>query len=147
MKTMRLILINNDKKEKMMKVVISSTGKDINASIDPRFGRCAYYIIYDLENDTFEVVENKSRNATGGAGIQASQAVVDMHADAVITTNIGPNAFRVLNAADIKVYSGITGTVNQSIANFKEGTLGEAKSSNVGEKFGMGPGSGRGGIN
>ena len=130
-----------------MIVVISSTGKDITASIDPRFGRCAYYIAYDLEKDTFEAVENRSRSATGGAGIQASQAVADMNAGAVITTNIGPNAFRVLEAAGIKVYSGITGTVKQAIEDFKKGSLGAAGTPNVGEKFGMGQGQGRGGMN
>ena len=129
-----------------MIVVISSTGKDINSSIDPRFGRCAYYIAYDLEKETFEAVENTSRNATGGAGIQASQAVADMNADAVITTNIGPNAFRVLEAAGIKVYSGISGTINQAVEGMKKGSLGEAKSPNVGEKFGMSQGPGRGGM-
>ena len=123
-----------------MIIVISSTGKDTEASVDPRFGRCAYYIAYDLEKDTFEVVDNKSRNATGGAGIQAAQAVADMNADAVITTNIGPNAFRVLETAGIKVYSGVTGTVKQAVSDFKEGSLGTAKSPNVGEKFGMGQG-------
>jgi len=130
-----------------MIVVVSSTGNEITASIDPRFGRCAYYIAYDLEKDTFKAVENTSRNATGGAGIQAAQAVADMDADAVITTNIGPNAFRVLEAAGIKVYSGTTGTVSQAIEDLKKGSLGTAKSPNVGEKFGMGQGPGRGGTN
>ena len=129
-----------------MIVVISSTGKNITSSIDPRFGRCAYYIAYDLEKDTFEAVENTSRNATGGAGIQAAQAVSEMNAEAAVTTNIGPNAFRVLEAAGIKVYSGITGTVDQAIRDLKKGSLGAAKSPNVGEKFGMGQGTGRGGM-
>lgn len=121
-----------------MKLVISSTGQDLDASIDPRFGRCSYYIAYDTEKMTFEVVENKSRNATGGAGIQASQTVADLNADAVITTNIGPNAFRVLEAAGIKVYSGVTGTVKQAIEEFKKGSLGTTEKPNVDEKFGMG---------
>jgi len=121
-----------------MKLVISSTGKDMDDSIDPRFGRCSYYIAYDTEKDTFEAVENKSRNATGGAGIQASQAAADLGADAVITTNIGPNAFRVLETAGIKVYSGVTGTVRQAVEGFKNGSLGTTEKPNVGEKFGMG---------
>ena len=129
-----------------MIIVVSSTGTDIDASIDPRFGRCAYYIVYDLDKESFEAVENTSRNATGGAGIQASQAVADMNADAVITTNIGPNAFRVLETAGIKVYSGVSGTVKQAIDDFKKGILGTSESPNVGEKFGMGQGPGRGGM-
>ena len=129
-----------------MKLVISSVGNDLDSAIDPRFGRCAYYIAYDLDNDTFEAVENKSRIAAGGAGIQAAQAVAEMKADAVITTNIGPNAFRVLETAGIKVYSGLTGSVKQAIEDFRKGSLGTAKSPNVEGKFGLGPGSGTGGI-
>ncbi len=121
-----------------MKLVISSTGTSMDDSIDPRFGRCSYYIAYDTEKDKFEAVENKSRNATGGAGIQASQAAADLGADAVITTNIGPNAFRVLETAGIKVYSGVTGTVRQAVEDFKSGSLGTTEKPNVGEKFGMG---------
>jgi predicted Fe-Mo cluster-binding NifX family protein len=121
-----------------MKLVISSTGKNMDDPIDPRFGRCSYYIAYDTEKGTFEAVENKSRNATGGAGIQASQAAADLGADAVITTNIGPNAFRVLETAGIKVYSGVTGTVRQAVEDFKNGSLGTTEKPNVGEKFGMG---------
>ena len=130
-----------------MKLAISSNGTGLDSAIDPRFGRCAYYIVYDLDNDTFDTVENKSRMAAGGAGIQSAQAVADLKADAVITTNIGPNAFRVLETAGIKVYSGLTGSVKQAIEDFKKGSLGTAKSPNVGQKFGMGPGSGRGGMN
>jgi predicted Fe-Mo cluster-binding NifX family protein len=121
-----------------MKLIISSTGKDMDDSIDPRFGRCSYYIAYDTEKDTYEAVENKSRNATGGAGIQASQAAADLGADAVITTNMGPNAFRVLETAGIKVYSGVTGTVRKAVEDFKKGSLGTTEKPNVGEKFGMG---------
>jgi len=129
-----------------MIVAISSSGTDLGSAIDPRFGRCAYYIVYDLDNDSFKAIENESRMATGGAGIQAAQAVADMKAGAVITTNIGPNAFRVLEAAGIKVYSGITGTVEKAIAEFKKGSLGKSASPNVAEKFGMGQGRGQKGM-
>ena len=129
-----------------MIVVISSTGTDQGSAIDPRFGRCAYYMVYDMEQDNYKAVENQSRNATGGAGIQAAQTVADMDAGAVITTNIGPNAFRVLDSAGIKVYSGVSGTVKDAIEDYKKGSLGTSKSPNVGDKFGMGSGQGRGGI-
>lgn len=128
-----------------MLLAISSSGETLESLVDPRFGRCAYYIVYDMDNGTFKVVENISRNATGGAGIQAAQAVSDMKADVVITTNIGPNAFRVLQTAGIKVHSGVSGTVGKAIEDFKKGSLGTASSPNVGDKFGMGPGPGRGG--
>ncbi len=106
-----------------MKICISSLGTNLDSSVDPRFGRCPYFIIYNTENDTFEYFENGSRNAMGGAGIQAAQFVVEKGADAVISGNIGPNSFRVLAAANIKIYSGVSGTVKEAIEKLKNGKL------------------------
>ena len=122
-----------------MKLAISSNGDSLESSIDPRFGRSQYYIIYNTDEDTYESISNTSRQATGGAGIQAAQDISNKGVDAVITTNIGPNAFRVLEAAQIKVYSGISGSVKKAVEDFKKGSFDTASSPNVGEKFGMGP--------
>ncbi|MBW2001843.1 MAG: NifB/NifX family molybdenum-iron cluster-binding protein, partial [Deltaproteobacteria bacterium] len=32
-----------------MKIAVSSTGTDLNSEIDPRFGRCAYFIIVNTD--------------------------------------------------------------------------------------------------
>jgi predicted Fe-Mo cluster-binding NifX family protein len=126
-----------------MIVAITSSGKTPESSVDPRFGRCPYYLLYDTDKDTFEAINNSGQSAYGGAGVQAAQAVSDMNADVLITTNIGPNAFRVLDSAGIKVYSGVSGTVKEAIDNFKKGTLGLISSPNVGHKYGAGPGHGK----
>jgi len=60
-----------------MKIAISSSGTSLDSNVDPRFGRCQYYIIYDTNTDSFEYVDNESRQAMGGAGIQASQFLVN----------------------------------------------------------------------
>lgn len=106
-----------------MKICISASGKDMDSNVDPRFGRCPYYIFYDSESDGFEYFENQSRNAMGGAGIQAAQFVIDKGADTVLSGAIGPNAFRVLNSAGINIYSGIVGTVKSAIDDLKNGKL------------------------
>jgi len=128
-----------------MRVAISSNGESLESSIDPRFGRSQYYIIYNTDDDTYESIGNTSRQATGGAGIQAAQDISNTGVEAVITTNIGPNAYRVLEAAKIKVYSGVTGSVKKAVEDFKKGSFDTTSSPNVGEKFGMGPGNTRGG--
>jgi len=129
-----------------MKVAISSNGESLESSIDPRFGRSQYYIIYNTDGDTYESISNTSRQATGGAGIQAAQYISNTGVEAVITTNIGPNAYRVLEAAKIKVYSGVTGSVKKAVEDFKKGSFNTTSSPNVGEKFGMGQGNAGGGI-
>ncbi len=119
-----------------MKICISSSGTDLDSNVDPRFGRCPYFIMYDSENDTFEYFENESRNAMGGAGIQAAQAVINRGANTVISGNIGPNAFKVLAAADINIYSGVSGTVREAIEKLKNGKLVLTLSPDVQSHFG-----------
>ncbi len=128
-----------------MKVAISTNGESLESSIDPRFGRSQYYLIYNTDDDTYESIINPSRQATGGAGIQAAQDISNMGVEAVITTNVGPNAFRVLEAAKIKVFSGVTGSVKKAVEDFKAGSFDTTASPTVGEKFGMGSGNARGG--
>ena len=126
------------KKGKKMKLCITSTGTSLDSNVDPRFGRCPYFIIYDTEDNTFESIENASREAMGGAGIQAGQLVASKCTGAVITGNFGPNAFRVLQAAKIKMYSGVSGTVREAIEKYKSGQLTETSAPDVQSHYGMG---------
>ncbi|MHB1274765.1 MAG: NifB/NifX family molybdenum-iron cluster-binding protein [Candidatus Humimicrobiaceae bacterium] len=121
-----------------MKIAITSTGTSLDSNVDPRFGRCPYFIIYDIDNDTFEAIENASRQAMGGAGIQAGQLIASKNVEAVFTGNFGPNAFRVLQTAKIKTYSGVSGTVREAIEKYKNGQLTETSAPDVGSHYGMG---------
>jgi predicted Fe-Mo cluster-binding NifX family protein len=60
-----------------MKIAISSMGKDLNAQIDPRFGRCQYFIVVDSDTMEFEAIENPNISAMGGAGIQSGQMMAE----------------------------------------------------------------------
>ncbi|MGM0367354.1 MAG: NifB/NifX family molybdenum-iron cluster-binding protein [Actinomycetota bacterium] len=126
-----------------MIVAVSSTGTSLDSNVDARFGRCPYFIIYDTENDSFEHVENQARQAMGGAGIQTGQMVANKGAKAVITGNVGPNAFRVLASAKLKVYSGVAGSVKDAIEKLKKGELDETSGPDVSSHFGMGGGGRR----
>lgn len=126
-----------------MKIGISSTGKDLDAQVDPRFGRCQYFLIVDIDTVSFEYISNESAMASGGAGIQAAQSIAKAGVEAVITGNIGPNAFQTLSAAGIKVVTGVSGTVKDAVEKYKKGELKETTAPSVGSHFGMG-GSGRG---
>ncbi len=123
-----------------MKIAISSSGTTLESGVDPRFGRCPYYIIYETENDSFESVENKSGQAAGGAGIQAAQIISDMKVESLITGNIGPNAFRVLSATSVKIYSGATGSIKDAIEKFKKGEYKQTGGPDVESHFGIGRG-------
>ena len=127
-----------------MKVAVSATGEDLDAQIDPRFGRCQYFIIVDVDSMKYETVPNESAMASGGAGIQAAQSVAGMGVEAVITGNVGPNAFQTLNASGIKIVTGANGIVKDAVERYKKGELKETSSPTVDEHSGMGGGAGRG---
>jgi predicted Fe-Mo cluster-binding NifX family protein len=132
-----------------MKIAVSATGKDLNCQIDPRFGRCQYFIFIDPETMEFEGFENTGLMASGGAGVQAAQLVAQKGASALITGNLGPNAASALLAAGIKVYLVPSGTVREVTEALRSGTLQEASGPTVPPHFGkpintLSPG-GRGG--
>jgi predicted Fe-Mo cluster-binding NifX family protein len=121
-----------------MKICITSEGNNLDSKVDPRFGRCQYFIIADADTLECEVVENPNIESMGGAGIQSAQLVASKHVKAVLTGNIGPNAFQTLNAAVIDIYTGVSGSVKEAIAAYKSGKLKKTESPSVGSKFGMG---------
>jgi len=128
-----------------MKVVVSSTGKDLDAQIDPRFGRCAYFIIVDTETMAFEAFDNSNMALGGGAGIQSAQFVASKGAKVAITGNCGPNAVRTLGAAGVEIIVGQTGTVRRAVEDYKAGKLKTTDAPNVSDHYGMGGGSTQGG--
>jgi predicted Fe-Mo cluster-binding NifX family protein len=114
-----------------MKIAVTSTGKTLDSQVDQRFGRAAYFMIVDTETIDFTVVENENIAAAGGAGISSAKTIIDNGAQAVLTGNCGPNAERTLNAAGIKLYTGVNGTVSEVVELFKAGKLTETTEPNV----------------
>jgi predicted Fe-Mo cluster-binding NifX family protein len=128
-----------------MKVVVTSSGADLNAPASPVFGRCPTYIFVDTETMQFEAVPNPSISAGGGAGIQAAQFVVEQGAQAALTGNVGPNAFNVFQAAGVPIYLLSGGTVREAVEMYKNGQLQPVGGANVQAGMGMGRGMGMGG--
>ena len=82
-----------------MKICVTATANSLDAQIDPRFGRCSYFVIVDSETMQFEAVPNMAAAASGGAGIQAAQTIAKEGVKLLITGNVGPKAFQALAAA------------------------------------------------
>ena len=127
-----------------MKICVTATGRDLHAQVDPRFGRCQYFVFVDSDTMAFEAMPNDAIAAPGGAGIQAAQAVVNKGVDVLISGNIGPNAFQVLFAAGVKVATGAYGTVKEAVEMYKSGKLRETGASTITAHAGMGAGTGGG---
>ena len=120
-----------------MKIAVTSKSNNLESEIDPRFGRCSYFLIVDTDTMSFEHLSNESAMASGGAGIQAAQNVAKTGVEVVVTGNMGPNAFQTLSAAGIRVFIGANGTVKEAVEKYKKGELKEAAAPNVGSHSGM----------
>ena len=128
-----------------MKICVTATAGDLNAQVDPRFGRSQYFVFVDSDTMAFEAMLNEAIAAPGGAGIQAAQTVLNRGGNVVISGNIGPNAFQVLSTAGVKIATGAYGTVKEAVEMYKTGRLSEAGISTVATHAGMGAGVGAGG--
>jgi len=135
-----------------MKIAISATAPQLDAEVDPRFGRCQYFLIVDTETMEFGAIDNSAMSAPGGAGIQAAQLVAGQGVEAVVTGDCGPNAYQVLSAASIPVFVGASGSVRDVVEAYKKGMLSPIAAASTGPGAGMrggmggGMGGGRGGM-
>jgi len=132
-----------------MRVCVSATSGSLDSQVDPRFGRCQYFVIVDSETMQFEAIPNSSAGAMSGAGIQAAQTIANKGVKVLITGNIGPNAYQVLSSAGIEILTGASGTVREAVESFKNGKLrdaatGPTAAAHSGVSPGMGGGMGMG---
>lgn len=111
-----------------MIVAISVKSDSPEAKIDLRFGRCNYFTIIDTETNDISFIKNHSKDS--GSGINAANTVLNAKIDTVIVGNIGPKAFQVLNKADITIYEGFEGTINDNMEKLKNGALNKLSSPN-----------------
>ena len=123
-----------------MKIAVAATGGDLDAQVDPRFGRCKGFVIVDSETMESVAIDNPGGMAGGGAGIQAAQAVARGGAEVVLAGNFGPNAHGALAAGGIRAYVVQGGTVREAVEAFRGGQLTEAAEASVPSHFGMAQG-------
>ncbi len=133
-----------------MRICITSSGPDLDSLVDPRFGRCPYFIFVDSDNlEKIDVVSNEGINAARGAGVRSAQTVIAQKAEAVITGNVGPNSFMVLSSSKIKVFQTLTKLkIKEALSSFNQDKLSEitrpvgTRFSASGQRRGLGRGRG-----
>ncbi|MFC1836228.1 NifB/NifX family molybdenum-iron cluster-binding protein [Thermodesulfobacteriota bacterium] len=115
-----------------MKIALTTQGSDLDAEMDPRFGRARYILIVDSEDGSVQVMNNAdNKGAMGGAGIQAGKALADRKVQVLLTGHCGPNAFRTLEAAGIKVGTSQTGKAKDALARLSSNQVEFAARPNV----------------
>lgn len=107
-----------------MKIVITSRGENLESEMDPRFGRCQYFIILDNEDvQNFKAISNDAALSGGGAGIKAAQTVINEGVEAVVSGNFGPKAYDALSSAEVKLYTTDAATVREAVEAFGSGNV------------------------
>jgi predicted Fe-Mo cluster-binding NifX family protein len=111
-----------------MKIAISSTGETFQDQLDPRFGRAAGFIVFDLDSGQAEFIDNQgNQQASKGAGIHAAQNVARSGAQVVITGHVGPKAYAALESGGIRVFQSETKSVQEVIDDYRQGRLSQAQ--------------------
>jgi len=116
-------------KENKLKVAVSSKGKNLESEVSDVFGRSPYFVIVEIEGKEIkrtEIIENKSTEQMSGAGVLTAQLMAEKNVNAVITGNVGPRAFDVLNQFNIGIYVG-DGTIKKVLQEFIDGKLKKTK--------------------
>ena len=109
-----------------MKLCVTSKEPSLDSQVDPRFGRCNYFLVLNEEGELVEKIPNPGNKTPKGAGIKAAQAVIDRGIEVVITGKVGPNAVDVLLGSDIEIYVGISDvSVKEAFNLYKEDNLKE----------------------
>ncbi len=121
-----------------MKLAVCARSEGLKAEVDERFGRSPYFVIVDTENEqVISSVRNTNADASGGAGPQSAQLLSEHDVEAIAVGNVGPNAATALEAAKIKIYTGLEGTVSTTVQKFKEGKMTPITGATVSSHSGM----------
>lgn len=120
-----------------MKICVTSQGENLDSELDTRFGRCKYFLIVEKDSLEFETIPNPNIEVMGGAGIQSGQLVASKGVNAVLTGNVGPNAFQTLKTAGVDVITGLSGNVREAIEKYKKGEVKPTQGPSVNSKFGL----------
>lgn len=108
-----------------MKIAVSATGQNKENLLDRRFGRCDYFQIYNTQTGEYSVLSNQGVDSGGGAGIAAASQMIDEKAEVIITGNLGPNAFELIEKAGIKACSCDAVPVFRAIDMYQKNQLSE----------------------
>ena len=122
-----------------MKILVVSGKGGLDDVVSPVFGRCESYTIVTVTDGKItdsEVIKNGSACASFGAGVSASQFVVDLEPDVVIAVKIGPKAFSLLEQAGMKVVLA-EGNIKDAVEAYLKGELKESKEANCGTHNGV----------
>ncbi len=107
-----------------MKILFTTSGNNLDAMLDGRFGRADFFLVVDSTDRTVHVIDNRdNRDAGHGAGVNAAQKVISAGVDAVVSGRFGPKAHAVLQNAGVPMYEAESGTLQDVLDLFLDNKL------------------------
>lgn len=106
-----------------MKIAVSATAPSASAPVEERFGRCACFVVFDENGNMLETIINEGAASAEGAGIRTARLLIDRGVNVVLTGRVGPKAMQALPAAGMVVYTGVAGTVAESLERYRQGRM------------------------
>ena len=107
-----------------MKIAVSSKGQSVQDPLDPSFGRCSGFVVYDSDNESYSFLDNsRQQNLPQGAGIQTAQMLSQSGVDVLISGQVGPKAMEALSNTRIQIFSSSAQTVQEAINAWQENAL------------------------
>ena len=86
-----------------MKVAITSTGNTLESKLDQRFGRCAFFTVYDTGTKGLEFIPNPNKDAREGAGPASVQLVASRNVGKIISGEFGIKIKPLLDSLKIQM--------------------------------------------
>ncbi|MBM4158421.1 MAG: hypothetical protein FJ216_06530 [Ignavibacteria bacterium] len=86
-----------------MKIAITSTGNSLESKLDQRFGRCAYFIIYDTETKGIEIIPNPNKDVEEGAGPASVNLVASRNVKKIVSGAFGVKIKSLIDSLKIQM--------------------------------------------
>jgi|LQYC01.1.fsa_nt_gi predicted Fe-Mo cluster-binding NifX family protein len=87
-----------------MRIAISATGNSRESLVHRQFGRCEWFLVFDETRQLVKAIRNSYAEAQTGAGVGCAQDLVQEGVKVIISGQVGPKAYEVLNKAWIEIY-------------------------------------------
>lgn len=108
-----------------MRICVPSAGSGgLKDGVGEHFGRVPTYTILDSETEEYEVIDNESEHR-GGSGLPAD-LLADAGVDVVVCSGLGRKAINLLGQHGVEVNTGVSGTVQQAVNQWKRDELSSA---------------------
>lgn len=86
-----------------MKIAITSKGNSIESGIDQRFGRCAYFVVYNSETKSLDFIPNPGKDSEEGAGSAAVQLIAAQQVQKIVSGEFGIKIKPLLDSMKIQM--------------------------------------------